>query len=436
MDFLPARHHKTVCDALEMVVLGYTTRLIINIPPRSGKTEIAVKNFISWCLGNWPDCEFIHASYAKGLATANVSETRNIMQHEAFEDVFGAPDFRKDSNAKDFFKTSQGGSVMAVGVEGGVTGFGAGKMRRQFGGAIIVDDPHKPAEANSDAIRKSTLAWFQNTLENRKNSNETPIIVIMQRLHEDDLSGFLEAGGNGEEWTVIRIPAIGEDGSSFWEENSNFSIAKLRQMESANAYVFAGQYLQLPAPLGGGILKDAWYRHWDILPKLKWRKIYADTAQKTKEANDFSVFQCWGDDGNGGKYLIDQLRGKWEAPELLDVARGFWTKHKASDTARMGNLRAMMVEDKSSGTGLIQTLARERVPIIGVKRPIDKITRAMDAAPMIQAGHVYLPRSADWVNGFMLESSQFPNGKHDDQLDPMFDAVVDRDGGIDWLSIN
>lgn len=436
MEFLPARHHKTVCDALEMVVLGYTTRLIINIPPRSGKTEIAVKNFISWCLGNWPDCEFIHASYAKELATANVSETRNIMQHEAFEDVFGAPDFRKDSNAKDFFKTNQGGSVMAVGVGGGVTGFGAGKMRRQFGGAIIVDDPHKPAEANSDAIRKSTLAWFQNTLESRKNSNETPIIVIMQRLHEDDLSGFLEAGGNGEEWTVIRIPAIEEDGTSFWEENSNFSIAKLRQMESANAYVFAGQYLQLPAPLGGGILKDAWYQHWDILPKLKWRKIYADTAQKTKEANDFSVFQCWGDDGSGGKYLIDQLRGKWEAPELLDVARGFWAKHKASDTARMGNLRAMMVEDKSSGTGLIQTLARERVPIIGVKRNIDKITRAMDAAPMIQAGHVYLPRSADWVNGFMLESSQFPNGKHDDQLDPMFDAVVDRDGGIDWLSIN
>lgn len=325
---------------------------------------------------------------------------------------------------------------MAVGVGGGVTGFGAGKMRRQFGGAIIVDDPHKPAEANSDAIRKSTLAWFQNTLESRKNSNETPIIVIMQRLHEDDLSGFLEAGGNGEEWTVIRIPAIEESGGSFWEENSNFSIAKLRQMESANAYVFAGQYLQLPAPLGGGILKDAWYQNWDILPQLKWRKIYADTAQKTKEANDFSVFQCWGDDGKGGKYLIDQLRGKWEAPELLDVARGFWTKHKAADARALGNLRAMMVEDKSSGTGLIQTLARERVPIIGVKRNIDKTTRAMDAAPMIQAGHVYLPRSADWVNGFMLESSQFPNGKHDDQLDPMFDAVVDRDGGIDWLNIN
>lgn len=435
MDLLPADHHKIVCDALEKVFIGDIKRLIINIPPRSGKTELAVKDFISWCLGNVKDCEFIHASYAKDLATANVSETRNIMQHEAYAAVFGSPSFRQDSNAKDFFKTDQGGAVMAVGVGGGVTGFGAGKMRPTFGGAIIVDDPHKPAEANSDAIRKSTLAWFQNTLESRKNSNETPIIVIMQRLHEEDLSGFLEAGGNGEDWTVIRIPAIRADGSSFWQENSNFAIDKLRVMESSNAYVFAGQYLQLPAPIGGGILKDAWYQYWDILPKMKWRKIYADTAQKTKEHNDYSVFQCWGDDGQGGKYLIDQMRGKWEAPELISAARGFWAKHKAADVPSMGHLRAMMVEDKVSGTGLIQTLSRERIPVIGIKRNIDKITRAMDAAPHLQAGHVYLPRAENWVRDFMAESSQFPNGKNDDQLDPMLDAVVDRDGGFNWKAV-
>lgn len=433
MDFLPADHHKTVCDALERVIAGKVTRLIINIPPRSGKTELAVKNFISFCLGNWPDCEFIHASYAKELATANVAETRNIMQHEAHADVFGEPEFRKDSNAKDFFKTEQGGSVMAVGVGGGVTGFGAGKMRDSFGGAIIVDDPMKPGEANSDAIRNSTNAWFQNTLESRKNSNETPIIVIMQRLHEDDLSGFLEAGGNGEDWTVIRIPAIRDDGTSFWESNSNFALDKLRRMEAAKAYVFAGQYMQHPAPIGGGVLKEAWYNYWDILPRIKWRKIYVDTAQKTKEHNDFSVFQCWGDDGQGGKYLIDQLRGKWEAPELLTTARGFWEKHKSADRDKLGQLRSMMVEDKVSGTGLIQTLQRERIPIIGVQRSTDKITRAMDAAPIIQAGHVYLPRSESWVSGFLAESSQFPNGKHDDQLDPMFDALVDRQG-VDWGS--
>jgi len=435
MDFLPAEHHNTVCSALERVIVGQVRRLIINIPPRSGKTELAVKNFISFCMGNWPDCEFIHASYSMDLATANVSETRNIMQHESYEEIFGPISFRRDSNAKDFFKTDEGGAVKAVGTGGGITGFGAGKMRAEFGGAIIVDDPHKPMDATSDTMRQSTLSWFQNTLENRKNSNETPIIVIMQRLHEEDLAGFLEAGGNGEPWTVVRIPAIADDGSSFWEANSNFSISTLRRMESANAYVFAGQYMQIPAPIGGGILKDIWYKYWDILPKLKWRKIYADTAQKTKENNDYSVFQCWGDDGGGGKYLIDQLRGKWEAPELIEVARGFWAKHKAADTTIHGQLRAMMVEDKVSGTGLIQTLARERIPILGIKRLIDKKTRAMDAAPQLQVGNVYLPRSESWVAGLIAESSQFPNGKHDDQLDPMFDAVIDLDGGFDWSAV-
>lgn len=431
MGFLPAEHHKTVCDALERVIAGRTTRLIINIPPRSGKTEIAVKNFIAFCMGNWPDCEFIHASYAKELATANVAETRNIMQHESYAAVFGEPSFRKDSNAKDFFKTNQGGTVMAVGVGGGVTGFGAGKMREAFGGAIIVDDPLKPGEAASDAVRNSTNAWFQNTLESRKNSNETPIIVIMQCLHEDDLSGFLESGRNGEEWEVVRIPAIKDDGTSFWESNSNFSIAKLRRMEASNAYVFAGQYMQNPSPIGGGLLKDAWWKYWDILPQLKWRKIYVDTAQKIKEHNDYSVFQCWGDDGTGGKYLIDQLRGKWEAPELIEVGRGFWAKHKEADKTKMGTLRAMMVEDKVSGTGLIQTLQRERIPVIGIPRGTDKVMRAMDAAPIIQTGNVYLPRD-NWVKDLLAEATQFPNGKHDDQLDPLFDAVTDNAVGFRW----
>lgn len=437
MDLLPAEHHKTVCDALERVVIGRTRRLIINIPPRSGKTELAVKNFISWCMGLFPDCEFIHASYSKDLATANVSETRNIMQHEAYEEVFNKPSFRQDSNAKDFFKTNQGGSVMAVGVGGGVTGFGAGKMREAFGGAIIVDDPHKPGEANSDAVRKSTLSWFQNTLESRKNSNETPIIVIMQRLHEEDLAGWLADGGNGEDWEVIKIPAIRADDSSFWEDNSNFSITKLRQIERANAYVFAGQYMQNPAPIGGGILKEAWYQYYDFLPIIKWRKIYADTANKTGTMNDYSVFQCWGDDGSGRKYLIEQVRGKWEAPELLQVGRAFWEKHKAMDRQKLGQLRSMNVEDKSSGTGLIQTLARERIPIVGVKRNIDKITRALDAAPMLQTGNVFVPRpeSNPWVRDLIAESNQFPNGKNDDQLDPMFDAVVDLDGGFAWSAV-
>jgi predicted phage terminase large subunit-like protein len=192
--------------------------------------------------------------------------------------------------------------------------------------------------------------------------------------------------------------------------------------------------MQRPAPIGGGILKDAWWKYWTVLPEIKWRKIYADTAQKTKEENDYSVFQCWGHSADGGKYLIDQLRGKWEAPELLTNARAFWNKHKS--VSGQGQLRSMMVEDKVSGTGLIQTLARERIPVIGIKRNIDKITRAFDAAPIIETGNVFLPLGADWLSGFLNEATQFPNGKHDDQLDPMFDAVVDSQVVINWAALS
>jgi hypothetical protein len=203
-------------------------------------------------------------------------------------------------------------------------------------------------------MRQNVIDWFLTTMESRKNSPDTPIIVIMQRLHENDLSGFLLGGGNGEKWEHLCISAEPEDGTSFWPEQ--FPMEDLERKKQNSSYVYAGQYLQRPAPIGGGIFKDEWWRYYTALPKMKWRAIYADTAQKTKEANDYSVFQCWGESESGGAYLIDMVRGKWEAPELLHIARAFWNKHKA--VQNMGTLRSFKIEDKVSGTTLIQTLPR------------------------------------------------------------------------------
>jgi predicted phage terminase large subunit-like protein len=421
VDMKSAPFHSAICRALERVVIGKSKRLIINIPPRSGKTEIAVKNFMAWCMGIAPDCEFIHASYSKDLATSNTWETRAIMQHEAYAAIFGAPQLRQDSNAKDHFRTQSGGVVYSTGADGTITGFGAGKMREGFGGAIIIDDPHKAGEASSKTMRDKVLSWFQVTMESRKNTVNTPIIVIMQRLHEDDLTGWLLKGGNGETWDHVCIPAIGADDMSFWPEQ--FPLDDLRRKEAANAYVFAGQYMQRPAPVGGGVLKDEWWQFYKAPPIIKWRAIYADTAQKTKEANDYSVFQCWGQSVRGQAVLLDQIRGKWEAPELLTRAKAFWAKHSA--TVGQGNLRKMDVEDKASGTGLIQTLKREGIPIIGRQRNIDKLTRAYDAAPFIESGNVLLPEDAPWLSDLLGEATAFPNATHDDQLDPLFDAISD-----------
>lgn len=430
---LMAPFHTQIAEALERVFIGDITRLIINIPPRAGKTEFAVKTFIAWCMGNAPHSQFIHASYSKTLATSNTSEIREIMNHEAFHAVFGKPNFRTDTNAKDHFKTQEGGHVYATGSEGSITGFGAGSMdAERFSGAIVVDDPHKAGEANSDTMRQNVLDWYNVTLDSRRNSKQTPVIVIMQRLHEDDLSGFLLSGGSGDKWHHLNIPALDEDGNSFWPENSNFTVEEMERKRKANSYVFAGQYMQRPAPEGGGIFKDAWWQTYRSEPQFEWRAIYADTAMKTKEANDYSVFQCWGRTKSGQKYLIDQVRGKWEAPDLLIQARSFWRKHEA---IKNGRLRSMRVEDKASGTGLIQTLKREGIPIVAIQRNTDKITRAYDAAPHVESGNVFLPENAPWLSDFMQESSYFPNGKHDDQLDPMMDAVTDvqQEYTLDWV---
>jgi len=414
-------HQKEICAALERVIIGKTNRLIINIPPRSGKTEIAVKSFIAWCMGLYPDCEFIHASYSKRLATANTYEVRAIMQSEAYREVFPWTVLQDDSKAKDEFRTAQGGIVYSTGADGTITGYGASKMRDQFGGAVIIDDPHKANDATSSIMRQNVIDWYQNTIASRLNKPDGPIIIIMQRLHEEDLSGWLLAGGSGEQWEHLVIPARKPDGLSFWP--AQFPDEMLARLEASSPYVFAGQYMQSPAPLGGGIFKDAWWQMVSAPPPILWRSIYADTAQKTKEQNDFSVMQCWGRTVNGQAVLLDMARGKWEAPELETMARAFWAKHKAVDN--QGTLRAFKVEDKVSGTGLIQKLKREGIPMLGIQRDRDKVSRAFDTAPFVQSGNVLIMNNLPGLADFLSEAALFPNAAHDDMIDAAMSAISD-----------
>ena len=423
-DFVENWHHAKICEALERCFIGQYKRLIINIPPRYSKTELAVVNFMAWAIGNYPDCEFIHASYSKRLAANNTYQARAIAMTEEYEAVFGDIGMMHDAKAKDEWRTSTGGCIYAAGAEGTITGYGAGKLRDGFGGAIIIDDPHKASEAGSETMRRNVIDWFQTTMESRLNSPDTPIIVIMQRLHEEDLAGWLSSGGNGEEWKVISIPAINDDDTALWP--FKHSREKLAEMEAANSYVFAGQYLQRPAPKGGGLFRESWWQWYDedfIHPEWNYRVIYGDTALKTGQQNDWSVFQCWGYK-DGHAYLLDSIRGKWEAPELIRQARSFWEKHR--DPTNRGFLQSMKIEDKASGTGLIQTLKMEGVPVIGIPRSKDKYTRALDVLAQIEAGLVHLPKHRDFTRDLLAELSIFPNGTHDDQVDPLIDAITDN----------
>ena len=419
--FVRNKHQDIICEKLEQVVIGKIKRLIINVPPRSGKTEIAVLNFIAWSTGLFPQSEWIHASYSKRLAANNAYNVREIMRHEAYQSLFPWVKIRADSNAKDEFRTEQGGVIYATGSDGSITGRGAGGINAGFKGAIIIDDALKPNDASSETMRQNVLDWFSTTIESRKNSPDTPIIIIMQRLHEMDLTGWLLSGGNGEQWEHLVIPARNSDGSSFWP--AQFPEEMLARLEASSPYVFAGQYMQAPAPVGGGIFKDAWWQYLSAPPPISWRAIYADTAQKTKEQNDFSVMQCWGRTVGGQAVLLDMVQGKWEAPELETMARAFWAKHKATDN--QGTLRAFKVEDKVSGTGLIQKLKREGIPMIGVQRDRDKVSRAFDTAPFVQSGNVIIMQNLPSLVDFLSEAALFPNAAHDDMIDCAMTAIND-----------
>ena len=441
--FQVSDHHKRIFSALEKVASGEIKRLIISMPPRYGKTEIAVKGFIAWCIANNPQAKFIHLSYSDDLALDNSTKIRDIVKLKEFQDLFHAP-IRKDSDSKKKWYTEAGGGLYATSAGGAVTGFGAGSASERehtgtgsaadgFGGAIIIDDALKPDDAIG-VERTKVNNRFNNTIASRVNDpRTTPIIVIMQRLHEDDLTGFLLKGGSGDEWEHLCLPALNEYDEALWPEKH--SVEMLKKMEQANPYVFASQYMQRPSPLGGGIIKGEWFNRYSLLPAIEHASIYADTAQKTAERNDYSVLELWGKGKDGNIYLIDLIRGKWEAWDLEQRAFDFWQKWR--NASNIGTLRNMKIEDKASGTGLIQNLRRKGIFVEPIPRSRDKLTRAMDGVPAIKSGFVYLPENAPFVSDFIYECEAFTaddTHANDDQIDPMLDAIQDMTGKIDLLS--
>lgn len=441
--FIFADHHRTLCDDLMRVWRGEITYYIANLPPRYGKTELCMILFAAWCYVKNPRCEFIHLSYADTLVLENSDAVRDIIKSADFRALWPELAVRNNKDSKKAWDTEQGGKFYATASGGQVTGFGAGRMdewdgeRFTFSGALLIDDPVKPEDARSDTIRESINARWDSTIKSRRNSPRTPVICIMQRVHEHDYTGMLTKDTEFD-WFVRTMPAlIDEDGPTeraLWPAKHN--VAALKAMKAKNAYVFSAQMQQKPSPLGGGLIQGAWFVRYQVLPQITYRKIYVDTAQKTAERNDYSVFECWGYSQETGKiYLLDLIRGKWEAPELKRRAIAFWAKHLP--LTDMGHLRQMRVEDKASGTGLIQEIqAQGAVPVYAQPRNKDKLIRVGDGAPFIEAGLVCVPEDAPWVQDFISENEAFTaddTHAHDDQIDPMLDAIEDMLSSVSSL---
>jgi predicted phage terminase large subunit-like protein len=418
-----ASHHQIICEALMRVYRGECKRLIINVPPRYSKTELAVVNFIAWALGKVPDAEFIHASYSGALAINNSSAVRSVVQHEAYAEIF--PDMQLGSDAKAHWTTTAGGVMYATGTGGTITGFGAGKHREGFGGAIIIDDPHKADEANSDVIRKGVIEWFQNTLESRKNSPDTPIIVIMQRLHEKDLAGWLLAGGNGEVWENVCLPVWNEDGTPLWPEKHDADT--LRRMEKAAPYVFAGQYRQRPAPPAGGVIKPDMMAVVDAIPggAVEWCRGW-DLAASSK--GDFTAGAKVGRLSDGRYIIAHMVREQFETDQRDALI-------KATAVTDGPVLRQSLPQDPGQA-GKSQVLAFAKL-LTGHNAHFslesgDKLTRATPLASQINAGNVLMLKGA-WNDAFTEECKLFPNGSYDDQIDAAargFNGLLHPSAGI------
>ena len=424
-----AEHHRTICDALMRVYKGKTRRLIINVPPRYSKTELAVINFIAWSLGRDPDAEFIHTSYGARLAANNSMSIRDLVQTEIYQKIFPKLALRKDSKARDEWKTTKGGCVYATGSGGAITGYGAGKHRNGFGGAIIIDDPHKADEARSETMRNNVIDWFRNTLESRKNTPKTPIVLIMQRLHENDLSGWLLNGGNGEQWEHICLPALRDDGTALWPEKHN--VEMLREMELASPYVFAGQYQQRPSPLQGGVIKPDALQIVDAIPAghIDWMRGW-DLAATTD--GDHTAGVRLGKMSDGRYIIADVVRLRGGPDErdaaLINTATRDGRHVKISlpqDPGQAGKTQALYLTRALSGFSVNTS------PESG-----DKITRAEPLAAQINVGNVMLLR-AEWNDKFIDEMRMFPNGAHDDQVDAAsraFEALMGGSTGmLDWM---
>lgn len=412
-NFIVAPHFVLIADKLMEVIQGKVKRLIINIPPRYGKTELAVKNFIAYGLAINPMSKFIHLSYSDDLALDNSSQAKEYIESEAFQKFWGMK-LKKDAQGKKKWFNELGGGVYATASGGAITGFGAGVADADvFSGAIIIDDPLKPDDASSETKRNSVNERYNGTIRSRVNDRNTPIIVIMQRLHEDDLSGFLLNGGSGEEWEHLCLPALDENNKPLWEDKHTFE--ELEQIRQANRYNFAGQYMQTPSPDEGGEWRKEWFKIIDKseipINSLKWELII-DGAYTKDTKNDPTGLQIGAKWENN--YVIWSSIDKYlEMPELLK----FVPNHIISSGV---DVKMSLVEPKASGKSLVQLIRQQtKLNITEIKTTFvnsSKIDNARTCSHFIEGGRVLLVKGS-WNDAFLNQVAIFPNGKHDEHVD-------------------
>ena len=439
--FVDLPYERDLCDILEACVLGdlpgHKKNLIVTIPPRHFKTTFCSQLFPAWCFAEVsPDCEFILTSATATLAVDNAISVYRTITEPWYQELY--PDVQISKVERDLqnkFRTTATGSVYATGLGGTITGYGAGKVRDGFGGAIIIDDPLKADDARSKTQREKCIKYYLETLKSRRNNAaHTPFILVMQRLHVEDLVGWIMAN-EPDDWYLMSFPAI-KDGQLLNPVTT--TRKELERLKIVSPSTYYAQYEQSPIVPGGNLLKAEWWQIYDpATTKIRGlRFCTADTAYKEHEDNDQSVIQCW-EATQEGLYFIDSMFGRWEFPKLLKNAIMFYNV--------MGKPREFWVEDKASGTPLAQTMVAQGLPARAWQPkafdfPDDKVSRVQESTWLVHGGKVFLPKGntpvridADRVlyltpgaAALVEEAAQFTpdmSHSHDDHVDAFTMAI-------------
>jgi predicted phage terminase large subunit-like protein len=415
-------HIDAIAYQLERVWRSEITRLIINMPPRSLKSIMSSVALPAYVLGHDPTRRFICVSYSAELAKKHSNDFRAVVESPWYRALFpGARIGQKDSETE--IETTARGFRLATSVGGTLTGRGAE--------IIIIDDPLKPDDAHSEAKRNAANEWFKNTLLSRLDDKRTgAIIIVMQRVHMDDLTGFVLS--LSDEWVVLNLPAIAEvdegipiSATTVFRRKAGEALSPAREpipvLENLKLQLgsdaFSAQYQQAPAPPGGAMIKRHWIARYGELPPQHERFLTLqswDTANKGGPENDFSVCTTWVVTRDRRWYLRDVWRHRVDYPALkaaMQAQAAFWKAQR------------VLVEDAGAGTALFQEL-RGNVPgIVAIKPDRDKISRMAAVSSKFESGLVFLPKNAPWLPDFEAELFAFPGAKHDDQCDSVSQAL-------------
>ena len=414
--FIEGTHHRIIAEKFDRIAKGTLKRLIVNMPPRHTKSEFASFMLPAFIMGQNPMTKIIQTSHTAELSQRFGRKTKQLIDSSDFKNIFPETLLQADSKAAGRWDTNAGGEYFAAGVGGAITGRGAD--------LLIIDDPHSEQDALSETAMENAYEWYTSGPRQRLQPGGA-IVLVMTRWSTVDLTGQLmkaQVEPKADQWEVVEFPAVMESGAPTWPE-----YWKLDELESVKASLavskWNAQWMQKPTSEEGAILKREWWKPWTEkeIPDLHYIIQSYDTAFSKKETADYSAITTWGvfapEDQRASLILLDARRGRYDFPELKDVALkeyNYWEPEM------------VLIEAKSSGMPLTDELRRAGIPVTNYTptRGNDKRSRVNSVAPIFESGCVYYPEGRTFAEEVIEECAAFPYGEHDDYVDTVTQALM------------